>query len=471
MSVRQQHATLAIDELVHVASMRERADTPLPPGPKGRRLRNLRSKLLGHPDFVADLYREYGGIAFYRLPHENCCSVSDPDLVAAVLATEDRYFVQGVVAFMKATTLKYRGVQVAHGEEHRWRRALMRPMFSNHLDSWSRAAIEEIVALVDSWRPGDVVALNRAFMQLLSSVLSIVIFGRDMHPDPDVPMHLRNSLKWELISGSLPFGALLRRLPIPAAIRAKRRFAESDGLIFGAIARSRQTSWSGDDLITRLVQAGGDGRERPFTNQEIRDELYWLLGAAMGPPTHSLSWCIDYLAWNPAARLQVEREVAEVLGQATVGVADHGRLPYVGAVFKESLRLAPVVYMIDKVALEDVTLGGYLIPKGTRVFVVPGIVQRMERFFERPEVFSPERWLDGSTAELPEHAYIPYGYGYRVCLGNQFAHRFAVYFLATLAQRWRLQPLAQGPARPDGRVHPMPYRIKGGLRVRVQALT
>jgi cytochrome P450 len=102
-------------------------------------------------------------------------------------------------------------------------------------------------------------------------------------------------------------------------------------------------------------------------------------------------------------------------------------------------------------------------PAGIQLLLSPWVVHRDERWFPEPERFRPERWLDGSTSELPRFAYFPFGGGPRVCIGAGFATLEAVLVLATVASRFRLEPV--GP-RPE----PWPaltLRPRDGVRVRV----
>ena len=65
------------------------------------------------------------------------------------------------------------------------------------------------------------------------------------------------------------------------------------------------------------------------------------------------------------------------------------------------------------------------------------VVQRDPRYFDKPDVFEPQRWLDGLAQRLPKYAYFPFGGGPRVCIGNTFAMMETVLVLATLARRYR----------------------------------
>jgi len=60
------------------------------------------------------------------------------------------------------------------------------------------------------------------------------------------------------------------------------------------------------------------------------------------------------------------------------------------------------------------------------------------RWFYDPEAFRPERWLDGLEKRLPKFAYIPFGGGPRICIGNSFALMETRLVAATIARRFRL---------------------------------
>jgi cytochrome P450 len=93
------------------------------------------------------------------------------------------------------------------------------------------------------------------------------------------------------------------------------------------------------------------------------------------------------------------------------------------------------------------------------------VVHRDARFFEEPERFLPERWLDGRLArELPRFAYFPFGGGQHQCIGTSFALVEANLLLGTLAQRLSLQLV------PGHRVEPqavITLRPRYGIRMTV----
>ena len=82
-------------------------------------------------------------------------------------------------------------------------------------------------------------------------------------------------------------------------------------------------------------------------------------------------------------------------------------------------------------------------PAGTALLISPWALHHDPRFFDDPEAFRPDRWLDGSTDRLPRHAYMPFGGGPRVCVGNHFAILEAVLTLASIVQKVRFERVSR----------------------------
>jgi cytochrome P450 len=105
-------------------------------------------------------------------------------------------------------------------------------------------------------------------------------------------------------------------------------------------------------------------------------------------------------------------------------------------VFSEALRLYPPALAFGRRPTEDVELGGYTIPARTSVILSPYITHRNPRYFEDPEEFRPERWVE---PDIPKFAYFPFGGGAKMCIGDGFAKLEGVTVLSTVARRWTLR--------------------------------
>jgi len=201
-----------------------------------------------------------------------------------------------------------------------------------------------------------------------------------------------------------------------------------------------------------------------MSDRQLRDELITLFLAGHETTAIALSWTLFLLSKSSEAEGRLLREIDETIGERLPTAADLPRLRYAEAVVKESLRLYPPAYVIGRESLEQCTLGGYDVAPHTTVYLSPWVLHRDPRHFPEPEAFRPERWLDGSAAGLPRYAYIPFGGGPRVCIGERFAMMEGVLVLATILRRFRLEM-----AGPD----PVPFpsitlRPDGGPRMRVR---
>ncbi len=151
----------------------------------------------------------------------------------------------------------------------------------------------------------------------------------------------------------------------------------------------------------------------------------------------ALSWTLGLLARHPDVSRRVAGEIQDVVGDRRVSADDAQRLVLTDAVIKEAMRLYPPAFVIGREATRECELGGYAIPAGTTLFMSQWVVHRDRRFFDAPEVFLPERWLDHPETRLPRFAYFPFGGGPRICMGARFATLEATLVLATLLQRVR----------------------------------
>ncbi len=104
------------------------------------------------------------------------------------------------------------------------------------------------------------------------------------------------------------------------------------------------------------------------------------------------------------------------------------------AVVEETLRLYPPAYSLSlRQAIANVDLAGTTIAKGDLVQIAPFTVHRDPRWFKEPLAFDPARFMTEAT--WPRYAYLPFGAGPRVCIGQSFALMEACLVVATILQR------------------------------------
>ena len=133
-------------------------------------------------------------------------------------------------------------------------------------------------------------------------------------------------------------------------------------------------------------------------------------------------------------------------------------------VLKESMRLFPPAYIVGRRATRPVDLLGLRVDRNDIVLVNVAGLHRRPEIFADPDRFDPDRFTAEREKALPRYAYLPFGAGPRVCIGNHFALMEGQILLATYAQHVRLD--LEDPR--DVGVEPLvTLRPKGHLRARV----
>ncbi len=205
-------------------------------------------------------------------------------------------------------------------------------------------------------------------------------------------------------------------LPSERKIRESAAFLNS--LAYDAIkeARKRDSSHPKDLLSSFL--------DHDTTDEYLRDVFINVLVAGRDTTSQTLAWCCYHLSKNLEVQNKLRAEL-ERLGHSDAPqwkVHVDGALPYLNAVIKETLRLAPPVPVDIKSAINADTLpgSGAQIPAGTIFDWAQWISSRDEANFDEPDRFWPERWLNESAKTPPSNnqpPWMPFQYGPRVCLG------------------------------------------------------
>ncbi|MGW4029576.1 cytochrome P450 [Streptomyces sp. NPDC004838] len=370
--------------------------------------------------------------------------VTSAELAYQVLATKSRSFEKGRF-FDRVRPFAGNGLANSDGEFHRKHRRLIQPMFSkDRIAQYSEIMGRKATAMVESWKPGDVVEVQKEVTTYGVETLAETLFstGVDKSLVDAIHQNLPVLMKNMLLRAASP--KILDRVPV----RPNREFdiasANLRKVIDDVILASR-ASGSADrqDLLTLLLAAQDPESGEGLTDTEVRDELTIILYAGVETTAATISWAVHHLAGHPEAEEKLIAEIDEVVGDRPVTIEDVPRLPTVRRVLDEVIRLHGVTLLMRR-ATEPVELGGYLMPTGTEIAFSMYALHRDGRLYANPDAFDPDRWLPErqKAAGLEREHYIPFGAGSHKCIGDIYAYTEATIALVTLLAKWRLVPAA-----------------------------
>jgi cytochrome P450 len=410
--------------------------------------------------FMVRTARDLGDVAIIPIAGNEFWLFSHPAQIEQILVTEARHFMKDRTT-RELSRVVGNGLLTSEGDFWRRQRRLAQPAFHrDRIASYAASMVEETERAIAGWRAGEERDLHAELMRLTLAIVAKTLFGADMSADAKVigdSIAILSDRFTEMLPILVP---IINDLPTPGSLRVKRAIGRLDEIIIRMIRQHRSTGAERGDLLDMLLAARDEDGSR-MTDQQVRDEVMTLLLAGHETTAIALTWTFYLLARHPAVEETLLTEVAGALAGRAPQFADLPRLRYAEHVVTEAMRLYPPAWAVGREALDEVTIGGWRVPKGAQIWMSSWSVHRDARFFDEPERFRPERWTDDLMKRLPRHAYFPFGGGPRICIGNSFAMMEATLLLATIVQRFQLK--ARGAPTP---VPSVTLRPAGGYPVK-----
>jgi len=397
-------------------------------------LRAFRRDPLGLLERLAAL----GDVVRLRVPGADAFLLNHPDLVQQVLVTEHKAFHKGPT-IQAAKMLLGESLLTSEGEHHLRQRRLIQPIFHHErIAGYADAMVRRAEDAVAGWREGAELDAHAEMASLTLAVVGETLFGTQVDEEASATVTRALSQTLSMFDRVYsPVFRLLVRLPTPTMRRYRRIEADLNRVIGDLIAERRVAGATGDDLLSLLLRADEDGAA--MSDAQVRDEALTLFLAGHETTANALAWAWWLLSQHPDVEDRLHAEIDESLAGRSPGVEDLPRLPYTEMVLSESIRLRPPAWAIGRRAIREVRIGEVTIPAGSIVVVSPWLLHHDARWWPEPQAFRPERWSPEAGAEHPRFAYVPFGGGPRLCVGEPFAWMEGVLLLTTIAQRWRLR--------------------------------
>jgi cytochrome P450 len=370
--------------------------------------------------------------------------VNKPEYIEHVLLTNHANYRKSDFLRRMLGPLLGEGLLISEGEVWRRRRRIAAPAFHARRIAELVATMASCTdAMLARWatmpQPFDVAG---EMMSLTLDVISRTMFSADVSRDVatvrrlmDVVVKLRVSL--------LDLFGFPQWLPRFQPKEFRRAIAEFDTLVSRLIAERRAGTIERDDLLGMLLAARDADTGERLSERELRDEALTVFVAGHETTANALSWVWYLLARHPEAEARLHEEVDRVLGGRAPGYADLDRLAWTRMVIDEAMRLYPPAHAVSRTAIGEDRIGGVRIPPGSNISVSMYMTHRNPNLWKDPERFDPERFTPTAIAQRHRFAYLPFGGGPRICIGNGFAIAEAQVIVAMVTQRYQLR-LAPG---------------------------
>lgn len=344
----------------------------------------------------------------------------------------------------------------------RRRRLLLPPFHGERMQHYAEVMQEVTTRVMKDCPQGRPFPLHPTLQRIALEVILAAVFGISIDRHGEEAAALRDllaraandgvgsrlllfpALQWNL--GPLsPWGrivALMRRCHAAVDREIERR-------------QALPADEAGQDVLSLLLSAR-DEDGQPLPVPALRDELMVLLMAGHETTGTTLAWAFERILSSPDVLTRVQAELATAGGD---GPADQhafardafdqdafGRMPYLDAVVKESIRLRPIMPTAGARLLKaPLALDGLTVPAGAYVVNSEILLHSDPELYPDPDAFRPERFLNRKT---DPYEWTPFGGGVRRCIGMAFALYEMKIVLATILRRTPLRlaapPIARG---------------------------
>ena len=425
------------------------------------------SQMVENPVAVFERYRQSLGPTFtFHFGGARRAVVStEPAFLQHILKTNKDNYVKSHIQTRHMVEFQGVGLVNSHGETWRRQRRLVARGFKNkRLAELLPLQVDVLASALPRFEADAAAGPVDVHAHMVRFTLALVgrsIFGRaatdsELQQIADAISDIQSYIVEMIVQ---PYLIPWFRISGKAAKYQKIR-QEADAVVLRHIAARRAAGTSGTDFLDLLLHEPYHDTGAPMTEEQALIEALQLMVAGNETSSNALTWLLYLLATHPEHSGRIQEEIDTHVGEGPITAERLLRLEHTVRCLYEAMRLYPPFWMIDRIALADDEAAGVAIPKGA--MVIPYIYgsHRNTDLWEDPERFDPSRFERTAMRGRHPFAYVPFGGGPRLCVGNNMAISQITLIIATLLRRYDLhferdEPVAIRPMmllRPDGEV-------------------
>lgn len=391
--------------------------------------------------------------------------VMDPEALERILKDKVESYPKSPVTKRLLRPAIGESLFIAEGAHWRWQRRAAAPVFAwRHLLALAPVMTE--AAARSAERIGAEMAAKggvEAYQQMVAATFDVIcdvaLSGKEALDRGAVSRAIDEYMETVGKTSLLDVLAVPTWVPRPATL-FRRRSSDLRPMMERVI-EGRRRQPPREDLLGLMAAAEDPETGRRMTPSELRDNMLAFIVAGHETTALALAWSLYLLALDPDSQERARVEAQAVCGAGPAEAAHLDRLPFVGQVLEEAMRLYPPAAFLARIAKEDDRLCGRPILRGDILMLPIYALHRHRMLWDDPDAFDPDRFAPEAAKGRHRFQYLPFGAGPRICIGMGFALMEAKLILATLLARWRFAPA--GPA-PEPAMS-LTLRPRGGVRL------
>ncbi|EJF0822289.1 cytochrome P450 [Campylobacter coli] len=446
---------------------------PFFPKPYKNKASTLLTFLLKRRSWLDGLYeRSYKmQTGYVKMPNFDLYVINDTKEVKRMMVDEVKEFPKSAFLHELLSPLLGESIFTTNGEVWKKQRELLRPSFEmtriSKVFNLMSEAVSDMMKRFEKYPNASIIEVDEA----MTFITADVIFRTIMSSKLDEEQGKKILDAFVTFQEQSVHTAMRRMFRFPkwlSYVLGDRKRAKAGDVIRQALsdiikprydAVSSGKAENFEDILGSLLLVVDAQTNQRFSFEEILDQVAMLFLAGHETTASSLTWTLYLLSLYPDEQEKAYKEIIQVLQGENIQISHLKQFRYLTHIFKESLRLYPPVGFFAREAKKDTQVRDKLIKKGSGVVIAPWLIHRHEEFWTNPHGFNPSRF----EGEYKKDAYLPFGVGERICIGQGFAMQEAILILANILKKYKLE-LEEGFV-PDV-VGRLTVRSANGMRIK-----
>ncbi|ENO5529055.1 cytochrome P450 [Campylobacter jejuni] len=446
------------------------SECPFFPKPYKNKASTLLTFLLKRRSWLDGLYeRSYKmQTGYVKMPNFDLYVINDTKEVKRMMVDEVREFPKSAFLHELLSPLLGESIFTTNGEVWKKQRELLRPSFEmtriNKVFNLMSEAVADMTDRFSKYPNHAIIEVDEAMTFITADVIFRTIMSSKL--DEEKGKKILNA--FVTFQEQSVHTAMRRMFRFPkwlSYVLGDRKRAKAGDVIrqvLSDIIKPRYDMADNaefEDILGSLLLVVDADTNKRFSFEEILDQVAMLFLAGHETTASSLTWTLYLLSLYPKEQEKAYEEITQVLQGGAIEISHLRQFKYLTNIFKESLRLYPPVGFFAREAKKDTQVRDKLIKKGSGVVIAPWLIHRHEEFWTNPHGFNPSRF----EGEYKKDAYLPFGVGERICIGQGFAMQEAILILANILKTYKLE-LEEGFV-PDV-VGRLTVRSANGMRIK-----
>ncbi|EAH4513040.1 cytochrome P450 [Campylobacter jejuni] len=446
------------------------SECPFFPKPYKNKASTLLTFLLKRRSWLDGLYeRSYKmQTGYVKMPNFDLYVINDTKEVKRMMVDEVREFPKSAFLHELLSPLLGESIFTTNGEVWKKQRELLRPSFEmtriNKVFNLMSEAVADMMDRFSKYPNHAIIEVDEAMTFITADVIFRTIMSSKL--DEEKGKKILNA--FVTFQEQSVHTAMRRMFRFPkwlSYVLGDRKRAKAGDVIrqvLSDIIKLRYDMADNaefEDILGSLLLVVDADTNKRFSFEEILDQVAMLFLAGHETTASSLTWTLYLLSLYPKEQEKAYEEITQVLQGGAIEISHLRQFKYLTNIFKESLRLYPPVGFFAREAKKDTQVRDKLIKKGSGVVIAPWLIHRHEEFWTNPHGFNPSRF----EGEYKKDAYLPFGVGERICIGQGFAMQEAILILANILKTYKLE-LEEGFV-PDV-VGRLTVRSANGMRIK-----